>query len=125
MVDSRKVELAWSLLEDIKRAFPRFSIPAKKQDMKRLAELWAGAMSRLDVPDGMWYEALQSYLADASSQDNPPMPGDLLRHCRKAMTLAEQDPSRREGLAEWRAKRVAERDRALGSVVCGVRISEN
>ena len=124
-IDQRKRDLAWDLLQDIKLAFPRFSIPAKAQDKARLVDLWAGAMSRIDVPDSMWHEALVSFLADASSQDNAPMPGDLLRHCRKAMSLAEQDPSRREGLSRWRAERVAERDSALGSVVGGVRKPSN
>lgn len=113
------------VLENIKLVFPRFSWPDNERDRKKLVEIWAGAFAKRDIPVGMWREAFQSFVADATSDDNPPLPGDLVRHAEKAMRIAESDPRRRSQLESWRASKRKERDLRVGSVVGGVRTPSN
>ena len=42
------------------------------------------------------------YMRDSTAGDNPPTAGDILRACKKAIELIEQDPVRRKKLYEWR-----------------------
>ena len=53
------------------------------------------------------------YMRDSTAGDSPPTPGDIIRACKKAIELIEQDPARRKKLYEWREKKMKERERAL------------
>ena len=61
----------------------------------------------------MYEEALAVYMRDSTAGGDPPYPGDILRACKKAIELIEQDPVRRKKLYEWREKKMKERERAL------------
>ena len=61
----------------------------------------------------MYQEALAVYMRDSTAGDSPPTPGDIIRACKKAIELIEQDPARRKKLYEWREKKMKERERAL------------
>lgn len=111
MTDLTKV--ASDLIDEIKLVCPRFSMPSKASDREKLVKLWAGALSSTSYPPNVYEEALRSWLMDATSESNPPMPGDILRHCRKAIERIEQDPRRRKKLEKWREQRMNDRDRAM------------
>ena len=64
-------------------------------------------------PEHVYQEALAVYMRDSTAGDNPPTPGDIIRACKKAIDLIEQDPTRRKKLYEWREKKRLERERAL------------
>ena len=53
------------------------------------------------------------YMRDSTAGSDPPYPGDIIRACKKAIELIEQDPTRRKRLYEWREKKMKERERAL------------
>ena len=53
------------------------------------------------------------YMRDSTAGDSPPTPGDIIRACKKAIELIEQDPTRRKKLYEWREKKRLEREHAL------------
>ena len=53
------------------------------------------------------------YMRDSTAGSDPPYPGDIIRACKKAIELIEQDPTRRKKLYEWREKKMKERERAL------------
>ena len=53
------------------------------------------------------------YMRDSTAGGDPPYPGDIIRACKKAIELIEQDPVRRKKLYEWREKKMKERERAL------------
>ena len=61
----------------------------------------------------MYEEALAVYMRDSTAGGDPPYPGDIIRACKKAIELIEQDPTRRKKLYEWREKKMKERERAL------------
>ena len=61
----------------------------------------------------MYEEALAVYMRDSTAGSDPPYPGDIIRACKKAIELIEQDPTRRKNLYEWREKKMKERERAL------------
>lgn len=101
------------ILEDIKLAYPRFSMPTEKAKYDRLVYLWQQALGNGAYPPHVYQEALTVYMRDSKADDNPPTAGDILRSCKKAIDLIEQDPVRRKKLYAWREKRREERDRAL------------
>ena len=53
------------------------------------------------------------YMRDSTAGGDPPYPDDIIRACKKAIELIEQDPTRRKKLYEWREKKRLERERAL------------
>ena len=53
------------------------------------------------------------YMRDSTAGSDPPYPGDIIRACKKAIDLIEQDPTRRKKLYEWREKKRLERELAL------------
>lgn len=88
-------------------------MPSKQSDRDKLVNLWAGALSSTAYPPNVYEEALRSWLMEATSDSNPPMPGDIIRHCRKAIERIEQDTQRRKKLEKWREQRILDRDRAM------------
>ena len=50
------------------------------------------------------------YMRDSTAGDNPPTAGDIIRACKKAIDLIEQDPVRRKKLYEWREKKSQYKD---------------
>ena len=61
----------------------------------------------------MYEEALAVHMRDSAAGSDPPYPGDIIRACKKAIELIEQDPARRKRLYEWREKKRLERELAL------------
>lgn len=90
-------------------------MPQRKADRDRLVFLWRKALGNGAYPPHVYQEALAVYMRDSKAGDNPPTPGDVLRSCKKAIELIEQDPVRRVKLQEWRDKRRLERERALAN----------
>ena len=88
-------------------------MPSKKDDRDRLTWLWQKALGNGAYPEHVYQEALAVYMRDSTAGDSPPTPGDILRACKKAIELIEQDPTRRKKLYEWREKKRLERERAL------------
>ena len=88
-------------------------MPPKAKDRDRLVFLWARALGNGAYPPHVYEEALAVYMRDSAAGSDPPYPGDILRACKKAIELIEQDPTRRKKLYEWREKKRLERERAL------------
>ena len=88
-------------------------MPTKAKDRDRLVFLWARALGNGAYPPHVYQEALAVYMRDSTAGDSPPTPGDIIRACKKAIELIEQDPTRRKKLYEWREKKMKERERAL------------
>ena len=98
--------MAVELLDNIELAFKWFTIPDDKAKYDRLVSqrersLRAAAMN---YPPNIYHDALDLIIANASSKDDAPMPGDILRACEKVIERIESDPVRRKGLYEWREK---------------------
>lgn len=106
VVDFKAV--AQDLLELIWLGFHYARAPESVDDRERVARLWAGALKAGGsvYPPAIYAEALESYMASASAKGAPPMPGDILRHCRLVMERVERDPKRREALQRWRDERL-------------------
>lgn len=82
-----------------------FRKPESREDLESLVRVWRRALSRVVVPQCVYVEAVESWLASASAGAPPPYPGDILRHCGIVMAQVERDPARRVKLAEWRERR--------------------
>ena len=106
-IDKReRYQIAQRTLKRVKMVCPRFSYPADEQDLEDLVELWASALFLKNVyPRSVYKDALELYAAESSSQDDPPMPGDILRYCDRAVERMESDPELREKLYAWRKER--------------------
>ncbi|WP_210383903.1 hypothetical protein [Corynebacterium sp. HMSC08A12] len=89
----------------MKILFPRLSVPQKPEARQRMVTLWHRALDTGAYPEHVFHEALDVLARDATANDSPPTPGDLLRACRKAIERIERDPVRREKLYEWRLRR--------------------
>lgn len=104
------------LLRRIKVACPRFSLPSDAQDLHVLVRIWRNALNiDWDYPAYVYEEAVDSYFATASRDDNAPMPGDIRAHCKKAVDRIISDPIRGPRFQVWRD----ERDRQRESRVSG------
>lgn len=113
--DAEMKTIANGMLEEIKGVCPRLSLPAVGTGERvRLVRTWAWALSSGSVfPRFVYDRAVASYAASASRDDNPPMPGDILRHCKLVMDRAVSDPELRPTVEKWREARRAYRDSAL------------
>ena len=114
IADSEMLLIAERMLKDIKASCPRFSWPADNDERERLVRLWARALRYgSEFPRFVYDDAVVSYAASASRDDNPPMPGDILRHCKLVMERSATDPVMGGRVADWRDSRRAYRDAAL------------
>ena len=103
--------IAENMLRKVKLIFPRFSMPSDPKDRALLVEMWANALSsRMVYPRVVYEKAFELFSSGASRDDNPPMPGDILRHCKIAVEQMEVDPFLGPKLKEWRAQRFEERE---------------
>ena len=100
-----RIETVQQLLNDLKILFPRLSLPQKPDDRQRMIALWHRALNTGAYPEHVFHEAVDVLARDASANDAPPTPGDLLRACRKAIEQIERDPERRKRLYAWREKK--------------------
>ncbi|MCG9423037.1 hypothetical protein, partial [Escherichia coli] len=69
------------------------------------------AFSKVRYPEFVWARALGSILSTAKAGDNPPMPGDVLHHCRLVVDSLHGDELKQ--IEQLRAERKAEQDREL------------
>lgn len=100
-----------ALLKQIKVVCPRFSLPSDPVDLDALVRLWCGALNiDWDYPTIVYEEALSSYFATASRDDNAPMPGDIRAHCKRAVDRIIADPVRGQKFQAWRESRDRERE---------------
>ena len=111
------LQIAEKMIKRIKLVCPRFSVPADEDDHAELIKVWAGALrGQMEYPRSVYWKALEIYASTATRDDNPPMPGDILRFCRLAVERMESDPVTREKLSQWREARRLERDRRMGPI---------
>ena len=100
-----KAAIAEKTLRRIKMVCPRFSLPKDEADRAELTQIWAEALfSRNVYPRTTYNRALALYAASASRDDNPPMPGDILRYCERAIEDMESDPVEQIGRASCRER---------------------
>lgn len=110
MIDPKFIRIADDMIKKIKIVCPRFSVPASPGDRKILVGSWARALSSTSYPSFVYDMAVDSFFQEASRDDNPPMPGDVLRHCLKVISRIERDPVLGPQLEEWRERRLLERE---------------
>jgi len=102
------------LLKTIKLSCPRFSVPAKVEDLEKLTKVWHYALNvDVDYPAFVFEDAVGSYFAAASKDDNAPLPGDIRAHCKRVIDRIEVDPVRGPNLRKWREDKARERDARL------------
>ena len=99
-------KVAVELIDNIELAFKWFTIPDDKSKYDRLVSQWERSLraAGMNYPPNIYHDALDLIIANASSKDDAPMPGDILRACEKVIERIESDPVRRKGLYEWREK---------------------
>ena len=99
-------KVAVELLDNIELAFKWFTIPDDKAKYDRLVSQWERSLKAagMNYPPNIYHDALDLIIANASSKDDAPMPGDILRACEKVIERIESDPVRRKGLYEWRER---------------------
>lgn len=111
ITDREMLVIAENMLRKVKLICPRFSMPSDAEDRALLVEMWANALgARVVYPRVVYDKAFELFSSSAGRDDNPPMPGDILRHCRFAIERIEVDPVLGPKLHEWRAQRFAERE---------------
>lgn len=112
--EGEKLRIAEKMIGDIKAVCPRFSIPHEDEDFVRLIRIWARAIFfDREYPRFIYDEAIAAYANTASRDDNPPMPGDILRNCKIVMDKAVADPVKGGIIADWRDSRAAYRESLL------------
>lgn len=104
------VEVSEDLLSQIALMFRWFKEPESQDSYRSLVLHWARAIGRTRFFPPTYQEALDLFVAEADSKDDPPMPGDILRNCRRAAEQMEVDPFWGPKLQEWRAQRFEERE---------------
>ena len=104
MIDYKPI--AEELLDRIALSFKWFTAPEEKEKYEKLVAQWERSLKAagMNYPPNIYGEALDLIIANASSRDDAPMPGDILRACGKVIERIESDPVRRKGLYEWREK---------------------
>lgn len=111
MIDPKFIRIADDMIDKIKIVCPRFSVPSDARNRQILVGSWARALSSTVYPSFVYDMAVDSLFQEASRDDNPPLPGDILRHCRKVVGRLERDPVLGPQLEEWRERRLLERER--------------
>lgn len=111
MTYANSQDVARRALTQIARNYRWFSLPDDETELRDLTRMWAYAFSKVRYPEFVWARALGSILSTAKAGDNPPMPGDVLHHCRLVVDSLHGDELRQ--IEQLRAERKAEQDREL------------
>lgn len=99
------------VLKKIDANYRWFSIPTDPEDANELVSDWDYAFSGVNYPGFVWARAMGSILRSAKAGDNPPMPKNVLDHCKIVVdSLHGEELAVVEGL---RMERQAQRDREL------------
>lgn len=107
------IKIAEYYLRQIKLVCPRFSYPDDREHRVALANVWADALMAGPVFHPKAYaRAISLYASRASREDNPPMPGDIIRLCEDVSELIARDPVEGPKLDQWRQSRRGYFDRA-------------
>ena len=84
-----------------------FHRPGDPQDFTKLVLEWHNALNFTDTkfPPSIYDEAVTSFLAEATAKTYPPLPGDIIAHCKKVMEKIKTDPVRGPKMQEWQQQR--------------------
>lgn len=100
------VEIADTMLRQVKMLCPRFSLPSDPEERAELVDLWAsGLMSGPVYPRTVYRKSVDVFARCGSRDDAPPQLGDMLRYCRVAVEEMERDPVDGPRLQQWRDER--------------------
>lgn len=93
----------------------RFKVPQTPEEYADLVETWRDSLnfSPSTYPPAIYLEAVTSFLSEATHDTNPPMPGDILLHCKKVMDRIAKDPDRGPKMRAWQEARREARTRML------------
>lgn len=104
-------DVARRTLTQINSNYRWFSFPESAKEKANMIRGWAYAFSEVHYPEFVWDRALYMILKHAKANDNPPMPGDVLHHCRLVVDSLHGDELKQ--IEQLRAERKAEQDREL------------
>lgn len=100
------IKIAEYYLKQIKLICPRFSYPDDRDQRVALVNIWTDALMAGPVFHPKVYaRAVSLYASRASREDNPPMPGDMIRLCAEVAEEISGDPVEGPLLEEWRQSR--------------------
>lgn len=111
MTYAKPRDVARRALTQIARNYRWFSLPDDDGELQDLIRMWTYAFSKVRYPEFVWARAMGSILSTAKAGDNPPMPGDVLHHCRLVVDSLHGEELRQ--IEQLRAERKAEQDREL------------
>ena len=103
-VTTSQVDEILKRLMSMMRTFPR---PESEEDYRKLVSEWERALnfSGTKYPPAIYAEAVTSFLSEATVKTFPPLPGDILLHCKKVMERIHSDPARRAKIEKWQQQR--------------------
>lgn len=103
-VTHRQVE---GILKRMMSMMWNFHRPEDPQEYADLVGEWEKALNFVGTkfPPFVYDEAVTSFLAEATSKTYPPLPGDILDHCKKVMEKIKTDPVRGPKMREWQQQR--------------------
>lgn len=111
MTYANSQDVAHRTLTRISKNYRWFTLPDDDDELRDLVQSWAYAFSKVRYPEFVWARALGSILSSAKAGDNPPMPGDVLHHCRLVVDSLHGEELKQ--IEQLRAERKAEQDREL------------
>lgn len=99
--------LAEDIVKRLMRAIRQFPKPDTPKAYKELVTEWRSALNfpKVSYPPHVYERAVTSWLSEAKSDSWPPMPGDIIEHCKKVMTAIHDDPVEGPQMREWQEAR--------------------
>lgn len=103
-VTTEQVDKILKRLMSMMRTFPR---PTDPQEYTDLVGEWEKALNFVGTkfPPFVYDEAVTSFLSEATAKTYPPLPGDIINHCKKVMDKINADPVRGPKMREWQQQR--------------------
>lgn len=94
---------------------PMFRRPKDLEEFTDLVESWQQSlnMATSTYPSNIYLEAVSLWLSEATSDTRQPMPGDIIKYCKKVMDRIATDPVRGPKMKAWVEARREARIQAL------------
>lgn len=80
-----------------------FKRPQSDEEYAELVDTWRDSLNFNDTtyPKAIYLEAVTSWLSEATADSRPPLPGDIVAHCKKVMAKIDKDPVRGPKMRKW------------------------
>lgn len=80
-----------------------FKRPQSDEEYADLVDTWRDSLNfnATTYPKAIYLEAVTSWLSEATADSRPPLPGDIVAHCKKVMERISKDPVRGPKMQAW------------------------